>query len=308
MLELLIAPAAFAVGASFGAWWIKYQKKIGLVSLDIYKNKPGVPKAGGLAALVAGSLGLALLALRANDAALAYGALAAFAVGVVGLLDDLRDLSEGVRVAVPLATAIALYLAVKLKMTLPFMGTFYSPAWLAVLAIPITTNAYNMLDPVNGFLPLSNAIIGASLAASAYLRGDLNAANAFAVHVAASLSLYLYNKYPAKAFNGNVGSYFLGAEIATLAAIYDMVPQLIFASMPYVVNGILIIFSTKGIKGRGKISRPTSLVGGKVHQNCDSETLSLVRLLVADGALDEYGIFKDLTLLTLITSLLSVIL
>ncbi|MGC9169246.1 MAG: UDP-N-acetylglucosamine--dolichyl-phosphate N-acetylglucosaminephosphotransferase [Thermoproteus sp.] len=304
MLQIVAIVAAFAAGVALGPAWLRYQSARGLVSLDVYKGRQGVPKAGGLIAMIAGIVGLSILSLF--DFRLWYVVALTGVVGLVGLLDDVYDVNELVRVAVPLLAAMALYFAVKLRMTLPFMGTFYSPAWLAVLAIPIMTNAYNMLDPVNGFLPLSNAIIGASLAAGALLRGDVEASYAFAVHVAASLALFVYNRYPAKAFNGNVGSYFLGAEIATLAALYNMVPQLVFASMPYIVNGVLIIFSARGIRGRNKIGRPTVLVDGKVVQNCDSNILSLVRLLVGDGALGEYEIFKRLVLLTAITSLASV--
>ncbi|MEL9991686.1 MAG: UDP-N-acetylglucosamine--dolichyl-phosphate N-acetylglucosaminephosphotransferase [Thermoproteus sp.] len=304
MLEALAVLLAFITGAALGPLWLEYQRRRGLVSIDVYKNRSGVPKAGGLIAVISGLVGLGILSFF--DIKLAYVAVLAAIVGLVGLLDDVYDISEAIRVAVPLVAAILLYFIVKLRMTLPFMGTFYSPSWLAVLSIPIMTNAYNMLDPVNGFLPLSNAIIGAALSVSAFLKGDVQASYAFAVHVAASLALFLYNRYPARTFNGNVGSYFLGAEIATLAAVYDMVPQLVFASMPYIVNGILIIFSARGIRGRNKIARPTLLINGKVQQNCDSNIISLVRLLVGDGPMSEYEIFKGLTYLTVITSILSV--
>jgi UDP-N-acetylglucosamine--dolichyl-phosphate N-acetylglucosaminephosphotransferase len=303
MLQIAAVVAAFAAGVALGPAWLRYQSARGLVSVDVYKGRQGVPKAGGLVAMVAGVVGLSILSLL--DPRLWYVVALVGVVGLVGLLDDIYDVNELIRVAVPLLAAAALYFAVELRMTLPFMGTFYSPAWLAVLAIPVMTNAYNMLDPVNGFLPLSNAIIGASLAAGALLRGDAEAFYAFSVHVAASLALFVFNRYPASAFNGNVGSYFLGAEAAALAALYNMVPQLVFASMPYIVNGILIIFSARGIRGRSKIDRPTVLIGGKVAQNCDSSILSLVRLLVGDGALGEYEIFRRLVVLTAITSLAS---
>lgn len=304
MLRPIAVLAAFVVGVALGPIWLRYQRRKGIVSIDVYKGRRDVPKAGGLIAMAAGVVGLSLMAL--TDDVLWYVVAVVSAIGLIGLLDDLLDVNEMIRVAVPLIAAIGLYFAVKLRMTLPFMGTFYSPAWLAVLAIPVMTNAYNMLDPVNGFLPLSNAIIGASLALSALLRGNVEAAYAFSVHIAASLALFVYNRYPARAFNGNVGSYFLGADIATLAAIYDMVPQLVFASMPYIVNGILIIFSARGIRGRSKIARPTSLVNGMVQQNCDSNIISLIRLIVGDKPLGEYDIFKSLIYLTTITSALAI--
>lgn len=295
---------SFVAGVAVGPLWIAYQRRRGITSVDVFKNRRDVPKAGGLIAMVAGLIGLWILA--SGDGRLYYALVVAAIIGAVGLLDDLYDINEGVRVAVPLLAAAFLYATVKLRMTLPFMGTFYSPSWLAVLSIPVMTNAFNMLDPVNGFLPLSNAIIGSSLALSAFLAGNYEAMYAFLVHTAASLSLFVYNKYPAKTFNGNVGSYFLGGEIAVLAAVYDMVPQLVFASMPYIVNGILIIFSARGIRGRSRIDRPTVLKNGTVEQNCDSKILSLVRLIVSEDPLDEYGIFRRLIFLVALSSLLSI--
>lgn len=305
MLQLLAAPAAFLLGVALGPPWLAYLKRKGVVSVDVYKGRRDVPRAGGLIAMAAGVFGLLLLSLSDNK--LWYVVAVVLLIGLVGLLDDIIDVNEAVRVIVPLLAAVGLYFAVKLHMTLPLMGTFYSPSWLAVLAIPVMTNAYNMLDPVNGFLPLSNAIIAASLTIGALIRGNVEAAYAFSVHIAASMALFLYNRYPAKAFNGNVGSYFLGAEIATLAAVYDMVAQLVFASMPYIVNGILIVFSAGGIRGRNRITRPTVLVNGKVRQNCGSNVVSLVRLLVGDKPMGEYEIFKALVYLTAITSALAVI-
>ncbi len=305
MLQLVAAPAAFLLGVAIGPLWLTYLRRRGIISVDVYKGRRDVPKAGGLIAMIAGLFGMSLLSL--TDGELWYVVAAVLIVGLIGLLDDITDVNEIVRVAVSLFVAVGLYFAIRLRMTLPFMGTFYSPSWLAVLAIPVMTNAYNMLDPVNGFLPLSNAIIATSLTINALLRGNIEAAYAFSVHIAASMALFIYNRYPAKAFNGNVGSYFLGAEIATLAAVYDMVAPLVFASMPYIVNGILIVFSAGGIRGRNKIARPTVLVDGKVRQNCDSNVLSLTRLLVGDRPMGEYEIFKALIYLTAITSALAVI-
>jgi UDP-N-acetylglucosamine--dolichyl-phosphate N-acetylglucosaminephosphotransferase len=136
-------------------------------------------------------------------------------------------------------------------------------------------------------------------------RGQIDAVHLLLVHIAASLALYLYNRYPAKTFNGNVGSYFLGASLSTLAVLYDLVPYLILAGLPFVVNGALIIFSSGGIKGREKIARPTYLRNGVVYQDCSSPIVSLVRIVVADKPMEEYHIFKALLALVLISSALT---
>jgi len=98
----------------------------------------------------------------------------------------------------------------------------------------------------------------------------------------------------------------LVASISTIAVLYDLVPYLILAGLPFVVNGALIIFSSGGIKGREKIERPTYLENGLVYQQCNSPIISLVRLTATDGPMNEYGIFKALTVLTATTSALTV--
>ncbi|MGC9129977.1 MAG: UDP-N-acetylglucosamine--dolichyl-phosphate N-acetylglucosaminephosphotransferase [Pyrobaculum sp.] len=306
--EVLPALLAFSTGAAFGWWWVGFQKRRGITSRDVYKGVEGVPRAGGLTALVAAAVGYAAATPLSTKAAAVL--LISLIVGLLGLLDDLRGVSEYVRVLVPVVLALALGRAVDVvRLTIPMVGLFYgATGWLAVLALPIMTNAFNMLDPVNGYLPAANVVIGLALLATAAVKGQAEASLLLAVHTAASAALYLYNRYPAKTFNGNVGSYFLGASISTIAVLYDLVAYLILAGLPFVVNGALIIFSSGGIKGREKIQRPTILEGGLVRQDCGSPILTLVRLAVAERPMSEYQIFKALTLITAATSGLTVLL
>jgi len=301
---LIEAASAFLTGVLFGRWWVPYQKRRGITSRDIYKGIDGVPRAGGLIAMVGAAVGYVLAS--ASVAAALPLLVVAVAVGLLGLLDDLRGVDEYARVLFPVFLAFVLARAAEVRLTIPMVGLFYgATGWLAVLAIPVMTNAFNMLDPVNGFLPVANVVVAAALAAVAALRGQIDAVRLLLVHIAASLALYLYNRYPAKTFNGNVGSYFLGASLSTLAVLYDLVPYLILAGLPFVVNGALIIFSSGGIKGREKIARPTYLRNGVVYQDCSSPIVSLVRIVVADKPMEEYHIFKALSATVLISSALT---
>lgn len=303
-LEAVSAVAAFGAGVLFGMWWVPYQKRRGITSRDIYKGIDGVPRAGGLIALVAAAVGYGIIS--ASVWAAVPLLVVALAVGLMGLVDDLRGVHEYARVLFPLLLAFVLARAVDVRLTIPAVGLFYgATGWLAVLAIPVMTNAFNMLDPVNGFLPAANVAVAASLAAVAAVRGQVDAVYLLMIHIAASLTLYLYNKYPAKTFNGNVGSYFLGASLSTLAVLYDLVPYLILAGLPFVVNGALIIFSSGGIKAREKIARPTYLRDGVVHQDCSSPIISLVRVAVSDRPMGEYDVFKTLTVAVAASSALT---
>jgi UDP-N-acetylmuramyl pentapeptide phosphotransferase/UDP-N-acetylglucosamine-1-phosphate transferase len=306
-LEAASAVGAFVAGAVFGRWWVSYQQRRGITSRDIYKGLDGVPRAGGLIAVVAATVGYGLIS-PAVGAAMPL-LVVSLLIGVLGLLDDLWGVNEYARVLLPVFLAFVLARAVEeVKLTIPMVGLFYgATGWLAVLAIPVMTNALNMLDPVNGFLPAANALIALALATVAFVRGQTDAVYLLFVHVAASLALYLYNRYPAKTFNGNVGSYFLGASLSTIAVLYDLVSYLILAGLPFVINGALIIFSSGGIKRREKIARPTSLKNGVVYQDCSSPIISLVRMVVADRPMGEYEIFKSLMIVVSTSSALTVV-
>lgn len=305
MLEIFVV--VVVVGVLFGKWWVSFQKSAGLTSRDVYKEIDNVPRAGGLIALVAASVGYSLAALTVEKAAVVL--LVAFAVGLLGFVDDLRGVNEYLRVLGPLLIAFMLARVLDgVRLTIPAVGLFYGvTGWFSVLAIPIMSNAFNMLDPVNGFLPAANVVIALSLAAVAAFKGQYDAVYLLSIHAAASLALYIYNRYPAKTFNGNVGSYFLGASVSSIAVVYDLVAYLILAALPFVANGVLIIFSSGGVKSREKIERPTSLKNGVVYQNCSSQILSLVRITVVENPLSEYQIFKSLITQVVFTSIITVV-
>ncbi len=279
----------------------------GLVSRDVYKGREGVPRIGGAVALAALVAGYAVLSVEDQRALPLL--MSVLAIGAVSIMDDIRSVSAGLRVAASLIPMLVVAAYVGPTLTIPVLGTFSDVVGAAIfLAVPITINAFNMLDVVNGFLPLSNAIISAALLVVAALQGKGDALAPLAVHMAASLALFTVNRYPARMFNGNVGSHVLGASLAAIAALNDLAFYLIVAAMPYMANGILVVYSARGIKQRDVLQRPTRIVDGSVTQNCDSRILTLVRVIVSDGPLDEYGIFRALTVLTFISSLAAVVL
>jgi UDP-N-acetylglucosamine--dolichyl-phosphate N-acetylglucosaminephosphotransferase len=309
-LGLLAAAVAAAAGILFGMWWVPYQRARGITTRDVHKGIDAVPRSGGLVAVVAATAGYCVASAGVEGAIPVL--VASLCAGLLGFIDDIRGVNEYVRVLVP--TLVALVVArsaVKaggaLMLTIPLAACFSgTAAWFAVLAIPIMANAFNMLDPVNGFLPAASAIAGCAVAAVAALRGQADAACLLLVHVAASAALYAFNRYPARALNGNAGSYFLGASLSAVAVFYDLVAYMVLAALPFVINGALIVFSSRGVRGREKIERPTLLAGGAVVQNCNSGVISLVRVLVADRPMGEYEIFKSLTALVALSSCLTV--
>ncbi len=303
LLEAVLAAALLGVLSIRPVYRLAVHR--GLVSRDVYKGRDGVPRVGGIVALVSLIAGYAVL--WAGDRQAFPLLLSVLLIGAVSLVDDLRSVSAWLRVATSLIPMFVVASYVGPRLTIPVLGTFSDVVGAAIfLSVPVVINAFNMLDVVNGYLPLSNAVMSGALIVVALVLGKTGALAPLAVHMAASLVLFSVNKYPARMFNGNVGSHVLGASLATIAALNDLAFYLVIAAMPYMVNGILIVYSARGIKQRDVLQRPTTMRDGSVTQNCGSPTLTLVRVIVSDGPLDEYGIFRALILLTFISSLTAV--
>lgn len=170
-MSIEIVLITFFIGVALGLWWVPYQKKVGLTSRDIYKDLEAVPRAGGVIAMVAATVGFLLTAPHVPYASAV--AVVALAIGLIGLVDDVRGVSEYVRVLFPVFLALVVVRAIEeVRLTIPVVGLFYgATGWLSALAIPVMTNAFNMLDPVNGFLPAANIIIGLTLIGVAAVKG-----------------------------------------------------------------------------------------------------------------------------------------
>lgn len=157
-----------------------------------------IPRAGGLAigAGVAAGWWLA-------DAVLPVAAGLALLLLAVSLLDDLRGLSVGFRLAVHAAAAGTLVW---------FAGPVASP-WLfpvLILAVVWMINLYNFMDGSDG-LAGGMACFGFGwYALAAWQAGDATLAAASAVIVAAALGFLAFNWHPARLFMGDAGSIPLG--------------------------------------------------------------------------------------------------
>ncbi|CAL9677853.1 Undecaprenyl-phosphate alpha-N-acetylglucosaminyl 1-phosphate transferase (plasmid) [Streptomyces sp. enrichment culture] len=133
-------------------------------------------------------------------------------VCVLGLVDDLRQLGPGIRLYVETSAAAAVVL-VGGHPTL-FGGAFDTV--LAVLWIVFTTNAFNLLDNMDGVASSLCAVIGGvtCLTAEAGGLGVVTAALA-----GACLGFLFHNRHPARIFLGDAGSLFLGFTLCSAVVV-----------------------------------------------------------------------------------------
>lgn len=159
-----------------------------------------------------------------------------------GVWDDIRPLSAGTKVLFQTAAALtAIGLGVRIEQ-LYFFGT---GTWeLGGLAIPVTflwivgiTNAFNLVDGLDGLAVGLASIAAGTCAAIFLLRGDAQNAMLLVILMGALLGFLHYNFNPARIFLGDSGSLTIGYVLGVAAisssqkgatALAVVVPLLVF--------------------------------------------------------------------------------
>jgi UDP-GlcNAc:undecaprenyl-phosphate GlcNAc-1-phosphate transferase len=174
---------------------------------------------GGVAICLA--FGVAVVVSRAAQGPLLGVLLGAAVLMVVGLVDDLQAISPRVKLV---GQAIASAVAVAFGVQTGFLGSNYLDIPLTVFWIVGITNAFNLLDNMDG-LAAGVAVISAStfgILASRYV--DLGQDQALTAVAAAALAgaclgFLRYNMVRASIFMGDAGSMVVGFVLACLAAL-----------------------------------------------------------------------------------------
>jgi UDP-GlcNAc:undecaprenyl-phosphate GlcNAc-1-phosphate transferase len=140
----------------------------------------------------------------------------ATAVMILGLIDDWRPLDWRLRLSVQTALAVGLA-ASGIRITLfpplnhPAIGGLLTVLWVVVL-----TNAFNLLDNMDGLAAGVGWIAALLFAGAQVAAGSLFAPAVLLVLVGALLGFLVHNRYPARLFMGDAGSYFLGFLLGAL--------------------------------------------------------------------------------------------
>ena len=224
-----------------------------------------VPRLGGAAMLGAFTLAVATAGLAAalagvDLAAMANGALVPALVGiaiigVVGLIDDLRDLSPIVKLMGQVVAAVAV---VVLGLSFSELSTPWGGVSLGVLGPVITigwlvavANAVNLIDGLDG---LAGGVSLASLAAFAAMAATLDVPAVLLLTAAGSgavLGFLVFNRPPASIIMGDAGSMFLGMLLGISAvALVGARPDHIAIPTAVVVLGVPLADMTWAILRR----------------------------------------------------------
>jgi len=279
MEKILVLPIiiSFFITVFFLPLWIKRAKKIGLIWEDMNKLKhpKNIAGSGGLIVIFGFVSGILLyIAIKTFILETDITTIEIFALlttiliaGIIGLIDDFLGWVHGglpakFRIFFMLFAAIPLMVinAGESQISIPVMGLVKLGLIYPLVLIPIgiigATTTYNFLAGYNGLEASQGILILSALAFVTWITGNSWLSLVLLCMVASLLAFYLFNKYPAKVFPGDVMTYSIGALIATTAIVGNIEKIAIFFFIPYILE--------TGLKVRGKLKKQSF---GKVKKD-----------------------------------------
>jgi UDP-GlcNAc:undecaprenyl-phosphate/decaprenyl-phosphate GlcNAc-1-phosphate transferase len=216
----VVHATTFALALALSAWLTPVLReaalRFGIVDRPdgrLKEQRDPVPYLGGLAIFLAFLLAIAFT-LRFRDEVL--GMLLAGSIAVIlGLVDDLGQLGPWTKL---LGQAVAVLVLVKSGI---YIKLTFVPFWVAlplsVLWLLATTNAFNLIDIMDGLSAGTAAVAAAALFIVAVSNGRHESATLLAGLCGACLGFLRLNFQPARIYMGDAGSLPLGLLLGALA-------------------------------------------------------------------------------------------
>jgi len=282
MENLLLIPLIIGFFVTFLVLprWIKKAKKIGLVWEDMnkYNHPKNVAGSGGLIVILGFILAvlfyiaIKIFYFKSNENIVEIFSLTTtiLLLAGIGIIDDLLGwqhggLSKKFRVFLCFFAAIPLMVinAGYSRVGIPFingidLGLIY-PLVLIPLGIIATSTGFNFLAGYSGLEAGQGILILTGLSIVAYLTGSSWLALIGLCMVASLIAFWIFNKYPAKVFPGDVLTYPIGGMIAIMAILGNFEKIAIFFFIPYILEVILKLRGKLIKQSFGKPNKDNSL-------------------------------------------------
>lgn len=222
-----------------------------IVAKDMYKmNRPDVAINGGLIILLISLLSLSIISLFYRNYILPANYVIIMVVtlfALFGILDDMINIGRPAKLIllyycsyslISCATATLVYI--------PFIGTvdfgiFYLQLILP-LYVPVVANLVNMHSGFNGLAPGLSLIVLITLIVKTIVYAEIFDI-LFIVCLTGSLAAYwLFEKYPARIFWGNIGALSVGAAVGATIVVQGFIFSGFVMLIPHVVNFLLYVY------------------------------------------------------------------
>ena len=328
ILETIYLVISFIVGFVITLVIIPYviriMKRKGYTGIDIHKTlKTEVPESGGISIIIGLSITAILLTIFFPDFfnEIFIFVLTVVISGLIGYVDDRIKLKSRYKLLLTLFTGIVIFLAnavgfIQIESpTIPFLGklrlNLIYPI-LAPLIVAVFTNTVNMLEGYNGEGSGTSIIALLSLIICSIIWDSAEGLLFTVVSLAILIPFFLYNKFPAKVFPGDVGTLSIGAIFASIALIGSLEAAVFCALLIHVFNSFYVIYSVKGFFESSEILNNRSdilLLENDFMKASDQKNaaLTLPRLILAKGPMKEPDLVKNFYIISIICGFFAIL-
>jgi UDP-GlcNAc:undecaprenyl-phosphate GlcNAc-1-phosphate transferase len=233
---------------------------------DYKQQSSPVPYLGGLAIVVAFSVAMIVASFLRSPVGGLEQLRVVLGLGVLlssmGLLDDIRGLDLRLRLVVEIAAGIAVWYS---GIQITFFGNGLASAVVTVLWLVAITNAFNLLDNMDGLSAGIAAIAAGFFFLIAAINGQFLVAGLAIALAGCALGFLRHNFFPAKIYMGDAGSLFIGFLLAVIGMKlrFNGEVQVTFL-VPVLVLGVPLFDTTLVIATR-LLNRKSPWSGGRDH-------------------------------------------
>lgn len=230
-------------------YFIKSLIENGIKAKDVYKkDTPFVADRGGIAILIIAMLSLSINSLFFKFTSTNYVAMIVIALfGLFGVLDDMINIGRTSKLLIMYYCSYPLIqYATHTAITLPGLGNFDLGILYLQFIVPtyvlVASNLVNMHSGYNGLASGLSIIVLMSLIIKSILIGDVENIISIAAITGATIGFYIYERYPARIFWGNVGSLTVGAAIGAIIVLQNFVISGFIMLIPHTVNFLMYVY------------------------------------------------------------------
>jgi len=226
--------------------FIRKFTKQGFLVPDMYKDDRKVPTMGGMA-ILAGVLVSLIVAifLVGNVASLLIFYFIVFTYAMFGILDDLVDVGRQLKIIAPFFMALPIAListdtAIWVGFGEVELGVLYLFI-LAPLFVMVISNLINMHSGFNGMQSGLSIIIMAFLVIQGII-WQYNTTLFIMPLFGALCGFYIYNRYPSRIFEGNIGSLAIGSAVGGYIILMNMEILGVILFIPHIINFLMYAY------------------------------------------------------------------
>ena len=228
--------------------------------------EPPVPFLGGMALVLAFSCSVVVGSIIRPPAGGHRELVVVLGVAVflacVGLVDDLKSLSPWPRLVAEVGSGLVVW---NLGVGVTLTGVTWVDLALTVFWVVGITNAFNLLDNMDGLAAGLAAIASAAYFAIAVAQGQFLVAGLSAGLVGCAVGFLRRNLYPARIYMGDAGALFLGFLIAYLGMKLKVSGDGLETSLVPVLVCAIAIFDTTLVTLARLLSGRSPFQGGQDH-------------------------------------------